>query len=763
METGSTIQPSHFSTRHEQLIDVLGAAVWTAGISALLFDFRSYEVPFWQVAVLAITMVSLIALLRRRWWLAPVILAGLFLAALLIIWRLGNEEQIIKGWQMIVSWYQEFFDLTQLMPEPHLAVTAGLILPVAIILYAIVSMVDSIWIYLGLSVALLGPILLVNSGSMPLYLVVLAAFFIQVPRFVAREIRRKRPRDAGMPRFAMQWLAVPVVVTCLLMANWLVPEQTLSWRFAPLANWVQDWEDLWQNTMGPGRSQAPFNLAYYGYGNTSARLGGPVIQNEANILHVTADRRGILKGSTRTIYTGHSWQRAAMPSYRLASPLWRSQRRRVFADPLSQSPAGRRFSQTWSQAETLSITDLQRQTTLFSAGKVQDLEVTNRLVFAPYFTPDGDLFTYAVQPELFAYTVKTSLINRRQAGFDQAALAAEQDLADEAKDDANWRNALAGNLQLPAELPDIVRSTAVEVTAQAKNPYAKALLLEQFLKDRGTYTLQPAMPPQDVDFVAYFLDTREGHCVYYATAMAVMARTLGIPARYVEGFTMDDGSKAGEYRVTGKNAHAWAELYFKGLGWLVFDPTPAAPVRGAALPDEPEPTPAIPAAESATDTLTPEEKGPMSAKVLLYGLLLLVLPILAGQLAYRLALYRHRLTFEPTRISRRYADPGHCLEFYYQDVLRQLACLDLAPETGETLPQFARRAESYVQVDGHSLPEVLWPVSCLHYGDKQPSPKDLSKLAELRAALETRLKANLQPMKYFFKRVLAWPAQGQEP
>lgn len=90
-------------------------------------------------------------------------------------------------------------------------------------------------------------------------------------------------------------------------------------------------------------------------------------------------------------------------------------------------------------------------------------------------------------------------------------------------------------------------------------------MLAQYLAANTTYSLTPLTPPADEDFVAYFLETKTGYCTYYASAMAVLCRSLGIPARYVEGYQLPEGTQPGEtVTVTQRQAHAWCEVYFKG-------------------------------------------------------------------------------------------------------------------------------------------------------------------------------------------------------
>jgi len=131
--------------------------------------------------------------------------------------------------------------------------------------------------------------------------------------------------------------------------------------------------------------------------------------------------------------------------------------------------------------------------------------------------------------------------------------------------------------QLPP-LDRRVAPLAERITAQAQSPYAKALALEDYLKTNFTYTLQ--LPSQRVaDPLAYFLFQRKaGHCEYFASSMAVMLRTLGIPSRIVNGFHMGEfNDLTGNYIVRGRDAHSWVEAYIPDLGWMSFDPTPPDP------------------------------------------------------------------------------------------------------------------------------------------------------------------------------------------
>jgi len=138
---------------------------------------------------------------------------------------------------------------------------------------------------------------------------------------------------------------------------------------------------------------------------------------------------------------------------------------------------------------------------------------------------------------------------------------------------------LLNYLQLP-RLDPRIGLLAEQITASANNSYDKAAAVETYLRTHFGYTLQlPRSASRDP--VANFLfERKQGHCEYFASAMAVMLRTLRIPSRIVNGFrTGEFNDVTSQYLVRASNAHSWVEAYFPGYGWISFDPTPAAPAQ----------------------------------------------------------------------------------------------------------------------------------------------------------------------------------------
>lgn len=134
--------------------------------------------------------------------------------------------------------------------------------------------------------------------------------------------------------------------------------------------------------------------------------------------------------------------------------------------------------------------------------------------------------------------------------------------------------------ELPDDLPDVVAELARTVTADARSPYDQAIALQQWFRNDFDYSLE-VQSGHGSNAIESFLKQRIGYCEQFSATFAAMARTLGIPSRVAVGFTPGVLNSSGWYSVLGKNAHAWPELWFDGIGWVPFEPTPGRGAPGA--------------------------------------------------------------------------------------------------------------------------------------------------------------------------------------
>jgi transglutaminase-like putative cysteine protease len=131
---------------------------------------------------------------------------------------------------------------------------------------------------------------------------------------------------------------------------------------------------------------------------------------------------------------------------------------------------------------------------------------------------------------------------------------------------------------VPSGVPDYARRLVARLTGNAGSPYQRALAIQRYFTDPGNgfvYDLRSSVGDSGSALVD-FLKGKHGFCQQYAAAMAVMLRVAGVPSRVVLGYMHDAPDASGNFSVSTEDAHAWVEAYFRGIGWIPFDPTPAS-------------------------------------------------------------------------------------------------------------------------------------------------------------------------------------------
>ncbi len=159
-------------------------------------------------------------------------------------------------------------------------------------------------------------------------------------------------------------------------------------------------------------------------------------------------------------------------------------------------------------------------------------------------------------------------------------------------------------LDLPDDLHPDVAATAAQVTAAGPTAFDKLVLLQDWFRDTFTYSTD-VPDGNGTSAIMSFLENRIGYCEQFSATFAAMARTLGLPSRVAVGFTQGEQLADGSFVVRGRNAHAWPEVWFDGLGWVPFEPTPGRGQPGAQAYTGVEPQQEVaPQPEAGTTTTT---------------------------------------------------------------------------------------------------------------------------------------------------------------
>ena len=254
-------------------------------------------------------------------------------------------------------------------------------------------------------------------------------------------------------------------------------------------------------------------------------------------------------------------------------------------------------------------------------------------------------------------------------------------------------------LPLP-EIPDRVQDLTQRIVrgAEAATRYDKAVAIETYL--RGfVYDLEVAPPADGIDVVDYYLfTTQAGYCDYAATAMVVMLRSVGVAARYASGYGQGQyNPELGAWEVRGTNAHAWVEVYFPGLGWIEFEPTPIeSPFARHEVRPTPQPT-AIPTATPVPTEVPEPTEEPAAAATMddgdRSGGLRWPLRIAAG-LTIVLA---GAIAFSGLRAARRPQDPRQTILEIYGQLQQHAQRVDLVPLEHVTPREFLREFTARVE------------------------------------------------------------------
>ncbi|MFI7060743.1 transglutaminaseTgpA domain-containing protein [Kribbella sp. NPDC050124] len=164
--------------------------------------------------------------------------------------------------------------------------------------------------------------------------------------------------------------------------------------------------------------------------------------------------------------------------------------------------------------------------------------------------------------------------------------------------------------RVPRQTPESIKELTLDITKSAgSNQFESAVLLQNWFRSGGgfTYSTDTSRGSGMRALREFLLDSKTGYCEQFATGMALMARIIGIPSRVGIGFLPGQAGKDGEYTVKMHDMHAWPELYFQGIGWVRFEPTPAA--RVASTPGWTSPAAPNPTSPSTAPTTAPTSPG----------------------------------------------------------------------------------------------------------------------------------------------------------
>lgn len=354
--------------------------------------------------------------------------------------------------------------------------------------------------------------------------------------------------------FVKKWMAPLLVMTCFsVLIGYSVPKASPIWP-DPVP-YIKSYSQG-SGTDGSGGEKK------VGYGIDDSKLGGPFKADNTIVYETEVDSRQYWKVETKDVYTGKGWissveegervsfdQNENFPIASYTNPNIKTEDRTAIIKPVVNYPhliypLGLRSVQNDSQ-NTFEV----------------DLSLEKIYTSNPIDGPGIKEYSVEYANPKFSVKSMMSIVDNQHP-----------ELTGEF---------LERYTQLPEELPQRVKDLALELTKDKTNWYDKAKTIENYFDGPQFQYDQKdvAVPSRNEDYVDQFLfETHKGYCDNFSTSMLVMVRSLGIPARWVKGYTQGDFRGLGDsgkrlYVVTNNNAHSWVEVYFPNIGWVPFEPT----------------------------------------------------------------------------------------------------------------------------------------------------------------------------------------------
>ena len=717
---------------HALLAWLLAAGVLMPVLGILFRGFSSWMPLLWAgAAILLLEAASF----RRSWAIA----AGIALPLLLLLWivALGGYQRLSD---VLIAVSLRLRGLHSALPLVRddavllLSLAAGLIAWLAVFPGAS---------YLPSLVLCTGTVLLLWLTDSPELIPWLIPALVPLLLLLVADRHEQTPL----------WRVLPWAALLTALAFLLAPK-TGGFVVEPLQEKAEEMRKAIADRLFFTEPRDVFSLSSEGYyPEGPSQLGGKPEISEHSVMQVSAPRSVYLRGVILNEYDGHTWRNTTGgPRYLWQSPQTASTRARLFDMNLPAISSENALLTAYPVAVRILSGG---SSTLFVPQRVRELTPGGDMV--PYFSNSSEVFITRNLQNGDTYEILAPLFRAGDPGIGTLVAAASS------LSDPSWPEIVSLYTTLPSHLEKPVYDLATEITAGLTSPYEKAFALQSWLSRNCRYTLDVPDHPANVDFVTSFLlETRAGYCTYFASALTVLCRMAGLPARYVEGYLAVPNA-AGEAVVSGLDAHAWTEVCFEGFGWLTFDATPGRTTEQLpgddAIKNEPDPSPAPvePAdAEPQESEEQPEEQetdssasaesdppaAPPAASSFPIWILLLLLPA---------ALIVRGIWTSPSLRAKRASAEEARLEIWFRELAVALAAEGFVRNSGETVISFTQRVDRTGRFS-EALGTVGECVSLVRYSTASCTPGDTALLETAARGVRKEL-APPARLKYWLRRL----------
>ncbi len=688
-----------------------------------------------------LALLTLICILMKRIVYRPVILYFIFVAIIFSIMVANRfyQEQLIGFLYLLVEFTENVLANLKYSEQ----ILKEFALPLYIITSALVATFTVLVVFRKFNLILLIPL---HLGT---FLVYWYNFYDQAYRhlvifvFIYLLLWSSRVnKDTSLTswsRTAFRYsviILIAALITPKTNRHLIVPKlQSAVHRVFPA---IEDLRSSDLTTRGIGTAEG-FDFSTTGFQSESNRLGGPVVLKTERVMSVKSSRALYLRGNVNLFYTGDSWESRNEPS-RIISPGedlsgLSDLEKELYYDKLEISVRYRTFA-------TTTIFSPLVPEKLYSADTKNFVAAKNNYIAVPGGLFDNEGYSLsAMIPKPYGIRLFNG----------------QNESVDELYDRDSY-------LQLPKnKITDRTVELTQKIVEDIDTPMDKALAIEDFLRNNYSYELNAEYLPEGREFVDYFLfESKEGYCTYFATAMAVMLRSIDIPTRYIEGFVARGPHDEGVYEITLNNAHSWVEAFIEPVGWVTFEPTPSQPLPIRLLGFTTEETdssdnPPILNTESeniieespvtVTDVNGTNDRNGYSILLSIFAIaLILAFPLRLAWGAYKYSKNKEHIAS---------LDSKERTVIYYDYIMKLLKRLDYPVLPGETHNEYAKRISyKFGNIDGTGIVPITEVFIRTKYGGNEPNNVELEAFDVFALNLEMRMKKKYGKLRYWYYKYI---------
>ncbi len=713
----------------------------------------------WQTAL----AVVLLALFSRRWFLMLIVTIQVILLGLLamLLFQLPIGESIMNavdfcGWFFNGMPYDEMWSTGSGMAVLHTILNIG----ISMLMFFVVRVSRGAWPPLMLCFSLL--ILIMTFGDSTNNAAAVALYLAGCLPMIARDRYNGRQLFSGEEKYramGTRWgVSTAAGALCIVLAGVLlltVPIDTDSLRVRWCADVTADLQSLTGWYTADQRESDDCTLDSLGLQAYPDRLGGNIEWPEPNVIAVTdAQTASLMRITAFDTFTGENWTHEFSTAYRLGGPFRRKQTYMTYNSAADHDVWGNSVTNIakWQTVNVTMKTDTYLIPTLAQMKTYTERTATPN---PSQFNLNGEIVSFFGFAEGYEYTMETMEYPiATLTGADFAVLESVSKVGNDPFYDNE--GALAPYLEVPDTISDQAATLAAAIIDEKDSPLENArTIMNYFTAENGfSYTQYPGAVRGRENVVDKVLTDKQGYCVYYASAMAMMTRSAGIPTRLAAGYRTVKDDATGLYTVDASHPYAWVECYFRNLGWIAFDPTPSTatttvPVVKPQLNDQ-----QVPETEPSDITEDGPPEAAQTSVVLL--IILLVLALIVWILR---AVFIDKLYALPM-LRRLLRSDAAMAEAYYADILRQVGRLTTPIRGHQTALEFLQQPALAARIGEQTAADLLTavkPMMAARYGDTAPTAADAEVLSRMHATLEACVRDAMRVERYIWHRRVLRP------